>query len=247
MTSACGRRRPRRQAGAVCLALAVSAASCTPTSPSSWAASPFSLLPGAYTLVVYVPQGTSGIQIICVGEPDIPGTASIPVTVAPIASGWQILPAEGANLGFRALVQMVGPTTLYGPVLGQARDPETGVVVTIAPGFDPYSATQGDAMLQGTMSSRVFAAGSVAGTVQFLLDGRARSCTPTRWILHPRSPPAPTSPAALPRRSPARPSAARSAPRSRSRPASARGRPRRSRERSRSPSSDQPGSPLRPR
>jgi len=186
-TAAFDRRGRRLAASAACLlTLAAEANSCTPASPSAWSANPFSLIAGEYTLVIYVPKGNTGIQVICVEDNDVPDTVSFPVTVTAIASGWQVVPVASANLGFKALLQMTDPTTLYGPVLGQARDPDTGVVVTIAPGLDPYSATQGDAMFQGTMSSRVFAAGSVSGTVQFLLDGRARTCSPNRWVLHPR-------------------------------------------------------------
>ena len=186
--NALGPDRRRRLAGraAGLLMLAAASHSCTPASPSAWATSPFSLIAGEYTLVIYVPKGNTGIQVICVEDNDVPDTVSLPVTVTAIASGWQVAPVGDADRGFRALLQMTDPTTLYGPVLGQARDPDTGVIVTIAPGLDPYSATQGDAMFLGTMASRTFAAGSVSGSVQFVLAGRARSCWPNRWILHPR-------------------------------------------------------------
>jgi len=184
--AASGHRGRSLAVRAACLVMLAAAASCTPASPSAWSASPFSLVAGEYTLVIYVPKGNTGIQVICIEDNDVPDTVSLPVTVTAIASGWQVVPVASANLGFQALLQMTDPTMLYGPVLGQARDPNTGVVVTIAPGLDPYSATQGDAMFQGTMSSRTFAAGSVSGSVQFVLGGRARSCSPNRWVLHPR-------------------------------------------------------------
>jgi hypothetical protein len=81
---------------------------------------------------------------------------------------------------------MMGPTTIYGPVLGQARDPDTGVVVTISPPVDPNYPTQGDATFSGLLASRNFAAGNVYGSVQFALSGAARWCTPNSWILRPR-------------------------------------------------------------
>jgi len=186
-SAASGYRGRSLAARAACLlTLAAAANSCSPASPSAWATSPFSLIAGDYTLVVYVPKDGAGIQIVCVEDNDVPDRVSIPVKVTAISSGWQVVPVGDADRGFRALLQMIDPTTLYGPVLGQARDPDTGVVVTIAPGLDPYSATQGDAMFQGTMASRTFAAGNVSGSVQFLLDGRTRWCTLNRWILHPR-------------------------------------------------------------
>jgi hypothetical protein len=177
----------RRASGATAiLLLAAAVNSCTPTSPSAWAASPYSLLAGDYTLVVYVPKGDAGKYVICVAENDVPDTVSVPVTVTAITGGWRVTPATDADLGLVALLQMADPTTIYGPILGQARDPGTGVVVTITPSIDPYSPTQSDATLEGTMSSRAFAAGSVSGSVQFSLGGKARWCTPNRWILHPR-------------------------------------------------------------
>jgi hypothetical protein len=81
---------------------------------------------------------------------------------------------------------MSGPTTVYGPVLGQARDPATGVVVTVSPPVDPLYPTSGDAMLSGLMASRTFVAGVVYGSVQFSLDGAARWCQPNNWYLKPR-------------------------------------------------------------
>ena len=117
---------------------------------------------------------------------EVPDTVSVPVTVTAITGGWRVKPAGDADLGLVALLQMAGPTTIYGPIFGQARDPDTGVVVTITPSIDTYSPTQSDAMLDGTMSSRAFAAGDVSGSVQFSFGGKARWCSPNRWILHPR-------------------------------------------------------------
>jgi hypothetical protein len=179
------RTRARRLA-LVCLALAAGSNSCTPVSPSAWAKSPYSLLPGDYTLVVYVPKGDAGKYVICVAENDVPDTVSIPVTVTAFTSGWRMTPVGDSNLGLVALLEMADPTTIYGPVLGQARDPSTGVVVTISPPVDAASATQSDAWLLGTMVSRNFAAGGVSGSVQFSVGGKARWCTPNSWILHAR-------------------------------------------------------------
>jgi hypothetical protein len=71
-------------------------------------------------------------------------------------------------------------------VLGQARDPQTGVVVTISPLYSASSPTQGDAMLEGTLASRNFGAGLVNGSVQFSVGGAARWCSSNYWILQPR-------------------------------------------------------------
>jgi len=168
------------------LGLAAAVNSCTPTSPSAWAASPYSLLAGDYTLVVYVPKGDAGKYVICVEDNEVPDTVSVPVTVTAITGGWRVKPAGDADLGLVALLQMADPTTIYGPIFGQARDPATGVAVTISPSIDPYSPTQSDAMLGGTMYNRAFAAGSIAGSVQFSLGGKARWCSPNSWILHSR-------------------------------------------------------------
>ncbi len=177
-------RRVRRATAA--LLFAAAANSCTPTSPTAWSTGPTSLLAGNYTLVVYVPKGDAGKYVICVAENDVPDTASVPVTVTAITGGWRVTPVGDSDLGLVALLQMADPTTIFGPIFGQARDPGTGVVVTITPSIDAYSPTQSDAMLEGTMSSRAFAAGSVSGSVQFSLGGKARWCSPNRWILHPR-------------------------------------------------------------
>jgi hypothetical protein len=181
-----GWRARARRLSLACLALAAGSNSCTPVSPSAWATSPYSLLPGDYTLMVYVPKGDAGKYVICVAKNDVPDTVSIPVTVTAVTSGWRMTPVGDSNLGFVALLEMSGPTTIYGPVLGQARDPSTGVVVTISPPVDAASATQGDAWLLGTMVSRNFAAGSISGSVQFSIGGEARWCTPNSWSVHPR-------------------------------------------------------------
>jgi hypothetical protein len=60
------------------------------------------------------------------------------------------------------------------------------VVVSISPLYSAYTPTQGDAMLEGTLASRNFAAGLVNGSVQFAAGGAARWCSPNYWILRPR-------------------------------------------------------------
>jgi len=168
----------------VCLVLSALAGSCTPVSPSAFMTGPYSLLAGSYTLRIYVPKGDAGKYVVCVAENDVPDTVSIPVTVTATAVGWRLTPIGDSNLGLVALLQMADVTTIYGPVLGSARDPETGVTVAIAPPLDPVSATQGDAYLVGTMAARTFAAGSVSGSVQFSIRGQARYCTMNSWILY---------------------------------------------------------------
>ena len=179
------RRWPRLAAPAAVL-LAALGCSGTPVSPSPALAGQYGLVPGAYTLTLYVPHGEAGKHVICVDDNDVPDTASIPVTLALLDGIYRVTPVGDANLRFQLMLQMSGATTIYGPVLGQARDPVSGVVITISPPIDPNYPTQGDAMLSGLLASRNFAAGGVYGSVQFSLNGRARWCTANNWILRPR-------------------------------------------------------------
>jgi len=178
-------RWPRLAAPAALLLTALGC-SGTPVSPSPALAGQFGLLPGDYTLTLYVPRGEAGKHVICVEDNDVPDTASIPVTLALLDGIYRVTPVGDTNLRFQLLLQLIGPTTIYGPVLGQARDPVSGVVVTISPPIDPNYPTQGDAMLSGLLASRNFAAGGINGSVQFSLDGRARWCSANNWILRPR-------------------------------------------------------------
>jgi hypothetical protein len=157
-----------------------------PTSPTQALSGQFGLLPGNYTLTFYVPKGEAGKHVICVDENQVPDTASIPVTVVLADNVYRVTPVGDANIRFQLLLEMSGPTTVYGPVLGQARDPATGVVVTVSPPLDPMYPTSGDAMLSGLMASRTFVAGVVYGSVQFSLDGAARWCQPNNWYLKAR-------------------------------------------------------------
>ena len=184
-TACAGRRRRQLLAAGAALLMALGC-SGTPVSPSPALAGQFGLLPGNYTLTVYVPRGEAGKNVICVDDNQVPGTASIPVTLVLIDGIYRVTPVGDANIRFQLMLQMSGATTIYGPVLGQARDPETGVVITISPPIDPNYPTQGDAMFSGLLASRTFAAGGVYGSVQFSLDGAARWCNPNNWILRPR-------------------------------------------------------------
>jgi hypothetical protein len=166
--------------------LAVSGCAAAPASPTQALSGQFGLLPGDYTLTIYVPRGDAGKHVLCIEDSRVPDTASIPVAVALVDRVYRVTPVGDANIRFQLLLEMSGPTTVYGPVLGQARDPRTGVVVTISPPVDPNYPTQGDAMLSGLMASRTFVAGTVYGSVQFSLDGAALWCTPNNWILKPR-------------------------------------------------------------
>ena len=172
---------------AVMLGAMMAAAGCqSPTSPTQALSGQFGLLPGNYTLTFYVPTGEAGKNVICVDDNQVPDTASIPVTVVLADNIYRVTPVGDANIRFQLLLEMSGPTTVYGPVLGQARDPVTGVVVTVSPPVDPNYPTSGDAMLSGLMASRTFVAGVVYGSVQFSLNGAARWCQPNHWYLKPR-------------------------------------------------------------
>ena len=182
---ACATRRWPRLAAPVAVLLTALGCSGTPASPSPAIAGQFGLVPGDYMLTLYVPHGEAGKHVICVDDNDVPDTASIPVTLALLDGIYRVTPVD-TELRFQMLLQMSGATAIYGPVLGQARDPVSGVLVTISPPIDPYYLTQGDAMLSGLLASRNFAAGGINGSVQFSLDGRARWCSPNNWILRPR-------------------------------------------------------------
>ena len=190
MTAAAGterRLRPPLTAAAVLLTLlTLPGCSGTPVAPSDALSNQFGLVPGPYTLTIYVPRSNPNIDVICVQENDVPDTASIPVVLSLQDGIYRVTPVDSANLRFQLLLQMMGPTTIYGPVLGQARDPDTGVIVTISPPVDPNYPTQGDATFSGLLASRNFAAGNVYGSVQFALSGAARWCTPNSWMLRPR-------------------------------------------------------------
>ena len=189
MNARCGGRRGHRPLRALAAAVLLAALGCsgTPASPTGALSQQFGLLPGEYTLVVYVPQGEAGKNVICVDEKvNVPDTVSIPVTLVLADDIYRVTPVGDANMRFQLLLEMSGPTTVYGPVLGQARDPATGVVITISPPTTPNLPTSGDAMLSGLMASRNFVAGVVYGSVQFSLNGAARWCTPNNWILKPR-------------------------------------------------------------
>jgi hypothetical protein len=176
-----------RLALAVLVVAAAAGAACqaSPSGPSG-TATPYSLRPGSYTMTVYVPRDLAGVQVICVEQNDVPDTASFPVGVSTVAGGWRIQPAGEANLGLVALLSMYGPTVIGGPVFGQARDPDTGVTVSISPSIRPELGLQLDATLQGTLATAVFGAGVIAGDVQFARGGQARFCSPTYWMLRPR-------------------------------------------------------------
>ena len=179
-------RRWLRLAAPVVVLLTALGCSGTPVSPSPALADQYGLVPGDYMLTLYVPHGEAGKHVICVDDNDVPDTASIPVTLALLNGIYMVTPVGDANLRFQLMLEMSGATAIYGPVLGQARDPVSGVVVTISPPIDPNFPTQGDAMLSGLLASRNFAAGGINGSVQFSLDGRARWCSPNNWILRPR-------------------------------------------------------------
>jgi hypothetical protein len=159
----------------------------SPSAPLLRNATPYSLLPGQYTMTIYVPGPSSGINVLCVAETAVPDKASFPVGVTAISGGWRVQPAGEANLGLVALLEMYGVTQIVGPVAGQARDPDTQVVVTVSPSISVDSPTQGDAMLDGRVANPTFAAGILAGDVQFVLGREVRFCRPVYWILQGRT------------------------------------------------------------
>ena len=183
---ACTSRRWLGLAAPAAVLLTALGCSGTPASPSPAIAGQFGLVPGDYMLTLYVPHGEAGKHVICVDDNDVPDTASIPVTLALLDGIYRVTPVGDTNLRFQLMLQMSGATSIYGPVLGQARDPVSGVMVTISPPIDPNYLTQGDAMLSGLLASRNFAAGGINGSVQFSLNGAARWCSANNWILRPR-------------------------------------------------------------
>ena len=188
MTATWRRNVPRRRwLVSACAVMATLAGCSGVASPTRVPSGPLGLVAGNYTLTVYVPKGAAGEHVICVEKNDVADTVSIPVVVSVIGGGWRITPIGDANLGLVALLELFGPTVVSGPVLGQARDPQTGVVVSISPLYSAYTPTQGDALLEGTLASRNFAAGLVNGSVQFSVGGKARWCSPNYWILRPGS------------------------------------------------------------
>ena len=168
--------------------LILAMAGCQQTSPStpSVQGSPYSLMPGEYTMTIYVPGPSSGINVVCVQENAVPDTASFPVGVSLVTGGWRIQPVGEANLGLVALLAPYSVTVVAGPVFGQARDLSTGVVVSISPAIAVDSPVQTDAWLDGTVANPAFAAGYLAGDVQFALGSAARFCRPVRWMLRKR-------------------------------------------------------------
>ena len=68
----------------------------------------------------------------------MPDTASIPVTLALLDGIYRVTPVGDTNLRFQFLLPDVRADDNLRPVLGQARDPVTGVLVTISPPVDPY-------------------------------------------------------------------------------------------------------------
>ena len=93
----------------------------TPTSPTQALSGQFGLLPGNYTLTFYVPKGEAGKNVICVDDNQVPDTASIPVVLSLQDGIYRVTPSGDTNLRFQLLMEMSGPTTIYGPILGQAR------------------------------------------------------------------------------------------------------------------------------
>lgn len=170
-----------------CAAILVCAGcQASPSSPTLGSTGPYALLPGDYTLTIYVPVSSSSAHVVCVEDNTVPDTASFPVAVAAVIGGWRLQPVGEANLGLVAWLASYGATAIGGPILGQARDPDTGVVVAVSPLLAPNTSTQADATLQGTLAGPTFAAGVVAGDVQFSLSGIARFCRPNYWILRRR-------------------------------------------------------------
>ena len=152
-----------------------------PSTPSP--AVQFSLAAGTYTLSFAPAMAPGGLLSICFSTGFAPNTSAIPVIVEISGSNWEIRAAEGADLGLRATLRATGGTTIGGPVSG-AREPLTGVIVTVLPPQNGATASlTGDSANYRT-PNRI--GGVVDGEVTISADAGTGSCRPTGWALEPR-------------------------------------------------------------
>jgi hypothetical protein len=84
-------------------------------------------------------------------------------------------------------LQLLSPSLVEGPASGQARDPQSGIVVSVTalpqiPGFSSL----GPSKLAGSLRADNMASGVVFGEVRFVLAGAVRRCAVNDWRLEPR-------------------------------------------------------------
>ncbi len=123
---ACAPRRWLRLAAPAAVLLTALGCSGTPVSPSPALAGQYGLVPGDYTLTLYVPHGEAGKHVICVDDNDVPDTASIPVTLALLDGIYRVTPVGDANLRFQLLLQMSGADDDLRPGPGTGARPGLG-------------------------------------------------------------------------------------------------------------------------
>jgi hypothetical protein len=112
---------------------------------------------------------------------------TIPVRLAERPGGWQAHPEGDADQGFSARFDVApNGTGLGGTMAGGARDPVSGVVVTIGQGGLSPSGTAGPAAILGAVDAPRTASGSLQAVVRLTLDGLARECLVSRWRLEGR-------------------------------------------------------------
>jgi hypothetical protein len=158
-----------------------SPASPSPSRPSF--VSP-SIPPGDYSLTIrVVDTPLFGIPLFCLdsGLPLASGTATIPVTVERVGTGWRIRPVGAADLGLVVTLEPNGPI-VSGTGTGQAVDQVTGVTVLVRrlAGFNA------DPLFSGRPSGSTIVGDPISGFVEFMLNDAKRSCAATDWLLQPR-------------------------------------------------------------
>jgi hypothetical protein len=170
------------------LSLVMAACGDSPTAPSSTAQPRFTMAMGHYTLTIAVtPLSASVPRNPCLEITSAADRAAIPVSVERMADSWQVRPIAAADLGLMATLQSPEPNTLIGPVQGQARDPQTGVTVTISdPPAIPGFPALGPATLFGSLERPDVSTGVVNGQVRFNLGLEGRTCSVNEWRLEPR-------------------------------------------------------------
>jgi hypothetical protein len=155
----------------------------TPTAPSS---APPALATGAYTLT-FLPDTTANVPDPCPELTLADTSAAIPVQVSGRSPSWLIQPEPAADQGFRATLDASG-LGVSGRMSGAARDPVSGVVVTVSD-LPPLTGTSGPgipAIVLGIIDTPGAASGSVGGQVRLTLGTAARRCLGTRWRLEAR-------------------------------------------------------------
>ena len=163
----------------------VAAAGCTDDSPSAPSAPMPLLAPGVYALT-FLPQVNANSPEPCPEATLAATSVTIPVVVSGATSPWTIQPGSEADLGFRAHLE-AGGTGISGAMNGAARDPESGVVVSVSDLPPPGGALPGfPAVVAGHISSTRTASGLVGGQVRLTFGTLARRCHGNLWRLEAR-------------------------------------------------------------